>query len=229
MTAVTPATGEPIARIGAQFRYGAVFLAVLALVLAEIIAPDTNTARGLEFALAGLALTITVATSRAKGAVKRRNGILVATVAAGVAIASAAGWVSAEVTFGVATVLIAGIPVTLAGGLLRLIREEGVTFQVVAGALAIYLTVGLMFASVIAFVAHTQSTPFFKGNEGVSLGTITYYSFTVLTTTGFGDYTAATRVGHALAVLEMLTGQLYLVTVIGMVVGNFAGRRSRSG
>jgi len=46
-----------------------------------------------------------------------------------------------------------------------------------------------------------------------------------LTTTGFGDYTPATAVGHALAVLEMLSGQLYLVTVIGVLVGNFVARR----
>ncbi len=52
-----------------------------------------------------------------------------------------------------------------------------------------------------------------------------YFSFTVLTTTGFGDLTAATQVGRALAVVEMLVGQLYLVTVIGIVVANFAGRR----
>jgi hypothetical protein len=58
----------------------------------------------------------------------------------------------------------------------------------------------------------------------VTTGEFVYYSFTVLTTTGFGDYTAAQPFGHALAVLEMLTGQLYLVTVIGVVVGNFAGR-----
>jgi hypothetical protein len=54
-----------------------------------------------------------------------------------------------------------------------------------------------------------------------------YYSFTVLTTTGFGDYTAAKPLGHALAVLEMLIGQLYLVTVIGILVGNFVGQRRR--
>jgi uncharacterized membrane protein len=47
----------------------------------------------------------------------------------------------------------------------------------------------------------------------------------VLTTTGFGDFSAATAVGHALAVLEELTGQLYLVTVIGLLIGNFVGRQ----
>ncbi len=50
----------------------------------------------------------------------------------------------------------------------------------------------------------------------------------MLTTTGFGDLSAATHLGRALAVVEMLVGQIYLVTVIGVLVGNFAGRqRSR--
>jgi hypothetical protein len=55
-----------------------------------------------------------------------------------------------------------------------------------------------------------------------------YYSFTVLTTTGFGDLTAVTPVGQALAVVEMLVGQLYLVTVIGVIVGDLAGRSRAS-
>ncbi len=56
------------------------------------------------------------------------------------------------------------------------------------------------------------------------MGDQLYFSFTVLTTTGFGDFSAATPVGHALAVIEMLTGQLYLVTVIGLLIGNFSRR-----
>ncbi len=52
-----------------------------------------------------------------------------------------------------------------------------------------------------------------------------YFSLSVLTTTGFGDFTAGQPVGRALAVLEMLVGQLYLVTVIGLMIGNFAARR----
>jgi hypothetical protein len=51
-----------------------------------------------------------------------------------------------------------------------------------------------------------------------------YFSYTALTTTGFGDLTARTPPGRALAVLEMLIGQLYLVTVIAMLVGNLSRR-----
>ena len=52
-----------------------------------------------------------------------------------------------------------------------------------------------------------------------------YYSFTVLTTTGFGDLTAAHGLGRALAVVEMLVGQLYLVTVISILIGRRLEKR----
>ena len=51
-----------------------------------------------------------------------------------------------------------------------------------------------------------------------------YFSFTTLTTTGYGDLTPVLSVGRVLSVLEMLIGQIYLVTVIGLLVGNL--RRS---
>ena len=54
-----------------------------------------------------------------------------------------------------------------------------------------------------------------------------YFSFTTLTTTGYGDFAPATSVGKAISVVEMLLGQLYLVTVIGLLIGNFIGRRQR--
>ena len=107
---------------------------------------------------------------------------------------------------------------------MRLVRGRGVTLQVVAGALAIYLLLGLTFAMLIAFVAAIDD-PVLRVGDGRDPGDRVYFSFTVLTTTGFGDFTAATPLGHALAVGEMLAGQLYLVTVIGVIVGDLAGRR----
>ena len=52
-----------------------------------------------------------------------------------------------------------------------------------------------------------------------------YFSFTTLTTTGFGDLTARASLGHTLSNLEMLIGQIYLVTVVSIVVGNLRPRR----
>ena len=73
-------------------------------------------------------------------------------------------------------------------------------------------------------MAQVGGTPYFAGHTSGTQGDKVYFSFTVLTTTGFGDFTSATPVGHALSVVEMLLGQLYLVTVIGVLVGAFATR-----
>lgn len=209
----------------AQFRYVAVFLLVVTLLLFEVLSPDADWSRAIGFALAGAALSVAVMTSRARADVRRARAWFVAGVALVVVIAIATGLLSPPATYVIGTLVLAAIPVALAGGVLRLINEDGVTIQAVAGALAIYLLIGLLFASAISFVDAVQHGTYFTQTSHPPNGIRVYYSFTVITTTGFGDYTARTSVGHALAVLEMLTGQLYLVTVIGVLVGNFVGRR----
>jgi hypothetical protein len=227
MSAVATAADSETRRREAQFRYGAVFAVVLVLLVFQVLAPDSDWARAVAVALAAAALTIVIATSRERGQVRRFRATVVSVAAAVVVIGIATGVLSAEVAFLIGTLIAATIPLALAGGLLRLIRDSGVTAQAVAGALTIYLLVGLLFASLISFVAKVQGGSYFVQTSHVSNGDRVYYSFTVLTTTGFGDYTAAKPLGHALAVLEMLVGQLYLVTVIGILVGNFVGQRRR--
>lgn len=226
------ATGSAGRRVRAirerRHRYGVVFLLLLALVLFEVLAPSADWARAIAVVLATGALTVAVATSRDRGSVRRIRALLVSGVGLLVVVGLAAGLFGRAAAFLVVTVLVALIPVALINGLRRLIQQAGVTIQVVSGALALYLVVGLLFASIIGFADTVESGAYFTQGKNVTDGDRVYYSFTVLTTTGFGDYTAAQPFGHALAVLEMLTGQLYLVTVIGIVVGNFAGRRMRN-
>jgi hypothetical protein len=207
-----------------QFRYGLVLLLIVALVFFQIAAPASNLALSIDVLLAAAALTVAVATSRQRENVRRRRALAVTALGVVIFIVTVTGAASATFTFVVITLVVAAIPFTLIGGLARLARQKGVTLQVVAGALTMYLLVGLLFASIIAVASRVETGPYFKqGNENDAVDL--YYSFTVLTTTGFGDYTAAKPFGHALAVMEMLSGQLYLVTVIGIVVGNFAGQR----
>jgi Ion channel len=210
----------------ASFRYVAVLAIVLAFVLLEVLSPDAHWSRAAGVALASAALSVAIATSRQRAEVRRARTLLFGGVALLVVIAIWAGLISDAVTFIVGTVIVAAIPIALGGGVMRLVNNEGVTVQAVAGALAIYLVIGMLFASAIGFVSAVDS-PYFAQGSHIHDGDIVYYSFTVLTTTGFGDYTAAKPVGHALAVLEMLTGQIYLVTVIGILIGNFVGRRMR--
>ncbi len=227
MTTAPADTSE--AASAAPFRYGVVFLILLVALVFEVIAPDAGWARAVSLALVGSALTVAVATSRTSERLLRGvRAVIVGVAAVIVVVLVSTGVISDGATFLISTLVLALIPITLGGGLWRLIGQKGVTIQAVAGALAIYLVVGLLFGSLIGFVSRVDHGKYFEQASNVGNGVRVYYSFTVLTTTGFGDYTSKTPVGHALAVLEMLMGQLYLVTVIGVLVGNFAGRRAPS-
>ena len=207
-----------------SFRFGVVFFLTLTLCVFLIVAPDADWARAVALALQSAALIVVVATSRASAAVRRKRTV-------------AAGWATVVILLSVATgvspqwaVYVLGvamslaIPIAIVGGLVRLMRLRGVTLQSVAGALAIYLLLGIVFAWLYALFAQLADGPFLTGSDAAAQGSLVYFSFTALTTTGFGDLAAATDAGRALVVVEMLVGQLYLVTVIGLLVGNF-GRR----
>ena len=208
----------------AGFRYGVVFAVTFGLLVFEISAPERAWARAVALGLEGVALTVVVATSRARAAARRARALVVGAVGAVVVALVAADVLSRDVVFALGGLLAMAILTALVLGVARLITERGVILRAVLGALTIYLYIGLLFAWIIAFVSVVSSTPYFS-QPNVGPGDRVYFSFTALTTTGFGDYTAATSVGHALTVVEMLTGQLYLVTVIGVLVGGLVGRR----
>jgi hypothetical protein len=203
----------------AAYRYGVVFLLVFAAVVFIILTPDTAGSRAVAFATVDAALLVVVVTSRERSAVRRRRLAVGGLVAILLTLGIAVGLIARDASFLLTGLATLALPVTLVRGLLRLTREQGVTGQAVAGALAIYLLVGLAFASAIGFVAAVGPHYFFaQGTNGTASQNV-YYSFTVMTTTGFGDLTAAHSAGRALAVMEMLVGQLYLVTVIGILIG----------
>ena len=52
-----------------------------------------------------------------------------------------------------------------------------------------------------------------------------YFSFVTLTTVGYGDLSPLGGVPRAFAVAEMLAGQIYLVTVVSLIVTNLGARR----
>ena len=117
--------------------------------------------------------------------------------------------------------LVAFAPVVIAGGLVRDVRAEGaVSMRTLSGVLAIYLLLGMFYSFVDAAVAEIGSSPFFAGNAAPDRSDFLYFSYVTLSTVGYGDLVAATDVGRAVAVSEALLGQIYLVTVVALIVSN---------
>jgi Ion channel len=216
------------AMVSGGHRYGVVLLLTIAAVVDSIVAPDTPASRAVGVLLQGGLLLGVIATSRERRRMHGLLGVLLACALLALAVAVGLSAVPRRVGSATAGIVVASVLVVLVRGVARLIGEQGVTLQAVAGALAIYLLVGLTFAMAINLIALLGSAPhyFAQGTDGTQSEQV-YFSFTTMTTTGYGDLTPATQVGHALAVLEMLIGQIYLVTVIGLLVGNL-NRRARA-
>jgi hypothetical protein len=218
---------QPGAGAEAGFRYGAALILTVVLVVFLIAAPSADWAEGIAVAIEGAVLTIVAATSRESAKTRWRLTLFCGGATVVVATLAAVGVLPEALVRVVAGLLTAVIFGTLLQGVAKLIGQQGVTAQAVAGALTIYLLFGVTFAWTIAVVVQISNTPYFAQVKTASTSDLVYYSFTVLTTTGFGDLTPITRLGRSLAVLEMVTGQIYLVTIVGVLIGHFVGRRGR--
>jgi hypothetical protein len=103
----------------------------------------------------------------------------------------------------------------------RVLARPTVTIQSIYGALSAYLIIGLMFAAFYGAQNALGSAPFFAQHQPANTQTFQYFSFTTLTTLGYGDFTAAGNDGRALAVIEALTGQVFLATLVARLVAAF--------
>jgi hypothetical protein len=113
----------------------------------------------------------------------------------------------------------------------RVLAKPAVTVQSIYGALSAYMVIGLMFAAFYAAIWHLGGGSFFAGQQAAehqtNTQTIQYFSFTTLTTLGYGDFTAASDGGRAVAVLEALLGQVFLATLVARLVASFRGPADR--
>jgi hypothetical protein len=100
-----------------------------------------------------------------------------------------------------------------------------IDIQTVLAALCIFVLIGMFFAFTFTAISEMQTEPFFAQEEHATNAEFLYFSFITLTTTGYGDLTAAGNLGRSFAVLEALFGQIYLVTVVALLVSNMVPRR----
>jgi Ion channel len=126
--------------------------------------------------------------------------------------------------------LVALGPPAVAVGVLRDLRAaREVRLEAVFGVLSFYMLVGMAFGFVYGAIDRFGADPFFAGGQSASVSHCLYFSFTTLATVGYGDFVARTNVGHTLAVSEALLGQIYLVTVVSLIVSNLGRPARREG
>ena len=116
-------------------------------------------------------------------------------------------------------------PPAIVLGVVRSVRARGgVTIEAVFGVLCLYILVGMAFALVYGAISNV-SGHFFSNGIAATGARCLYFSFATLTTVGYGDLTAASNLGHTLSASEALVGQIYLVTIVSLLVSNLRPRQ----
>ena len=79
---------------------------------------------------------------------------------------------------------------------------------------------GLLWSRIYEFIGklNPQAFAFQKPGDVMSSFTAFYFSFTSLTTIGFGDITPVTPVARMMVVMEAVTGMFYMAVIVATLV-----------
>ncbi len=116
--------------------------------------------------------------------------------------------------------------------------ERHVTLDEILGGVIVYLLIGVVFgqlhyamelarpgAYLLGEVALSETSSGVDGDLSLSF---LYYSFTTLTTLGYGDIRPVTHAARMLSTGEALIGQLYVAILIARLVGSYISQRGDS-
>jgi hypothetical protein len=226
--AAPPTEHEPVRKIASRVRvkdshsYGAVLGLIIVLFLFADIAPTTDWATSVLLILQGLTFAVALWTSAREIERHTAAGVLVAScVLAFVELMVGHGRVLDGIVAIYAAVLTVATAAVIGRGVMR---QHEINAQSVSGAVGVYLLLGIFFIFIYSAIQSIGQKAFFVQGQATR-PVLLYFSYITMTTVGYGDYTAATQLGKTFAVVEALTGQLYLVTVVAILVSQFGRQR----
>ena len=114
----------------------------------------------------------------------------------------------------------------------HILRSKDVTADTLYGAVCVYLLLGIMWASIYSFLEYVTPGSIFVGREGEIQAPLTsniliYYSFTTLTTLGYGDISSVTPQARIISILEAITGQMFIAFLVARLISTYTAKALR--
>jgi hypothetical protein len=116
------------------------------------------------------------------------------------------------------TIQIALLAVAMAAVLRRVITTAEVGSRTILGAISVYTVLGILFTFLYGTIDRIQGGPFFEGHAHPGGSDFIFFSYTTLTTTGYGNLVPGGQPGRMISGLEMMIGQIFLVTLVAGLV-----------
>jgi hypothetical protein len=201
--------------------YGTLLILIIVAYAVMAATEDSKWSRTVVGAFFGATLLLALHTSHVRGKIIRFVAVLVGATVVWSGILAA---LDKEPFLGaghVATALIVATPGVI---LYRIFRHPVINVETILGAIDAYMLLGISFAAIYRMLDTVDSHFFTQGAaSGIKY---LYFSFVVITTLGFGDLTPRTDVGRVIVSLEALLGQIFLVTVVAVLVANLGRART---
>jgi hypothetical protein len=197
--------------------YGLVLVLVLTTFVVTMTLPPQGWAgRVTAVAIAGLTAVIALTSSDVRPG---RVRLAFAAALAAVLAAALARPLSSDALLGIAFVvdslLLAVAAITI---LRRVVLTAQVDFRTILGAISVFTLLGLLFGFLFLALGRLVAGDVFAGVAHAQSRDYLFFSYTTLTTTGYGNLVPAGNIGQILSVFEMLTGQVFLVTLVAGLV-----------
>lgn len=103
-----------------------------------------------------------------------------------------------------------------------IIKTKEITQNTLYGAVCAYLLLGLLWASIYGLINELSPGSIFQGSGvtgKMTTNDIIYFSYTTLTSLGYGDITSVTPAGRIMSVLEAVIGQLFIAFMVARLIG----------
>ena len=167
-------------------------------------------------AVAGLTAIIALTSSDVRlGRVRLAVGAALAAVLAAVLARAFSADALLGAAFVIDSLLLAVAAVTI---LCRVVPSAMVDFRTILGAISVFTLIGLLFGFLFIALGRLVAGDVFTGVSHAQARDYLFFSYTTLTTTGYSNLVPAGDIGQILSVFEMLTGQVFLVTLVAGLV-----------
>ena len=146
-----------------------------------------------------------------------RRALILAVIATVLAFASAA--FGGRLGLNVANFIEIGLlAVAMAAVLRRVVTSDSVSSRTILGAISVYTALGILFTWAYGLIDRIEGGGFFGAGVATKGSDFLFFSYTTLTTTGYGDLVPSGQVGRMVSGLEMMLGQIFLVTLVAGLV-----------